>query len=162
MNENYLLLFFPLAITLHNVEEALWLPQWSKQAGRFHRPVGTTEFHFAVLIITAMAYLATFLMLVFPNVIIVNRFFYGFLGAMTVNVLFPHLAASIFLRTYAPGLLTGLLLNVPIGATLIYQAVSKNILTFPDVIGATIIVGLVLIALIPLLFRLGQMLIKAG
>ncbi len=162
MNDNYLLLFFPLAITLHNIEEALWLPQWSKQAGRFHRPVETTEFRFAVLIITAMAYIATFLMLVFPDVIIVNRFFYGFLGAMTVNVLFPHLAASIFLRKYAPGLLTGLLLNVPIGAMLIYQAVSKNILTFPDVIGATIIVGLVLIALILVLFRLGQILIKAS
>jgi hypothetical protein len=162
MNENCLLLFFPLAITLHNIEEALWLPQWSENAGRFHRPAGKTEFHFALLIITALAYLATFLLLVFPGVIIARWFFYGFLGAMMINALFPHLVATIALRKYAPGLLTGLLLNIPINAALIYLGVKEKMITFPAVIAATVIVGLILLALIPILFRLGRMLFRAS
>ena len=31
--------FFPMAITLHNLEEALWLPQRSDHAKPFHKPV---------------------------------------------------------------------------------------------------------------------------
>lgn len=162
MNENCLLLLFPLAITLHNIEEALWLPQWSENVGRFHRPVEKNEFQFAILVITALAYLATFLLLVFPDAAVTRWFFYGFLSAMIINTLFPHLVATIFLRKYAPGLLTGLLLNIPINATLIYRGVSKNLITFPAVIGATVVVGLVLLALLPCLFRIGRMLFKAG
>ena len=30
-------LFFCLAITLHNLEEALWLPQWSQMGSAFHK-----------------------------------------------------------------------------------------------------------------------------
>ena len=59
--KNYYALFFCLAITLHNLEEALWLPQWSQIGSAFQRPVSSNEFHFAVLIITALAYLISFL-----------------------------------------------------------------------------------------------------
>ena len=58
--KNYYALFFCLAITLHNLEEALWLPQWSQIGSAFQRPVSSNEFHFAVLIITALAYLISF------------------------------------------------------------------------------------------------------
>jgi hypothetical protein len=160
MTENCLLLFFPLAITLHNIEEALWLPQWSKNVARFHRPVGRNEFHFAVLIITGLAYLATFARIVFPDANITGWCFYGFAGAMIINALIPHLVATVALKKYAPGLLTGLLLNIPVNTMLIYRAISENTIAFPAVIVATVVVGLILLALIPILFRVGRMLMK--
>ena len=30
---------FALVVTLHNLEEAIWLPDWSQTAGRWHSPV---------------------------------------------------------------------------------------------------------------------------
>jgi len=41
MQEHYAV-FFCLAITLHNVEEALWLPQWSQQPSKFQKAVSTS------------------------------------------------------------------------------------------------------------------------
>jgi hypothetical protein len=50
---------FPLVITLHNAEEALWLPGWSKRAGRWRHPVAPGVFRFAVVILTLLAYPVT-------------------------------------------------------------------------------------------------------
>jgi uncharacterized protein with HXXEE motif len=49
---------FVLAVGLHNLEEALWLPAWSERAGRWCNPVGAREFRFAVVILTAAAAVA--------------------------------------------------------------------------------------------------------
>lgn len=54
----YLVALFCIAITLHNIEEAIWLPEWSQQASMFHKPVTPGEFRFAVTVITMLAYLS--------------------------------------------------------------------------------------------------------
>jgi hypothetical protein len=160
MFDNYILLFFPLAITLHNIEEALWLPQWSKHAARFHPPVEAREFHFALIIITALAYLATFLTLLFPDIAFLKWIFYGTLGVMIINAIFPHLVATIVLKRYAPGLFTGIFLIIPINSLLIYRAINAQIITGIQTIIATVFVGIVLIIAIPLLFKTGRKLIN--
>jgi len=38
---------FLLAFTLHNIEEGIWLPKWSKHAKKYYSPVSNREFHFA-------------------------------------------------------------------------------------------------------------------
>ena len=77
--KSYYTLFFCLAITLHNLEEALWLPQWSQIGSAFQRPVTSNEFYFTVLIITALAYLISFLYLIFPKSKVMKWAFIGFL-----------------------------------------------------------------------------------
>ncbi|PKN69104.1 MAG: HXXEE domain-containing protein [Deltaproteobacteria bacterium HGW-Deltaproteobacteria-10] len=160
MFNNYLLLFFPLAITLHNIEEALWLPQWSRHASKYHQPVGKTEFHFALIIITALAYLVTFFRVITPDVVFISWLFYGFLGVMIINTVFPHLIATIALKKYAPGLFTGLFLIIPINSILIYRAIVFGFITMMEVIIATAVVGILLILIIPLLFKAGRRLIN--
>jgi hypothetical protein len=154
------LLFFPLAITLHNIEEALWLPQWSKHAGRFHPPVEKNEFYFALIVITAIAYLSTFLTVLFPDNMYVTRLFYGFLGAMIINAIFPHLVATIVLKKYAPGLLTGLFLIIPVNSILIYRAVMIELISIIEIVITTIALGAIFILAIPLLFKAGRYLIN--
>ena len=61
------LLFIP-GFTLQNLEEALWLPKWSQLAKKFHNPVTTNEFIFAVLIITTIGYLLTAIDLFFGQI----------------------------------------------------------------------------------------------
>lgn len=157
--KNYYVLFFCLAITLHNIEEALWLPKWSQLDSAFQKPVTPNEFHFAVLIITALAYLVTFLYVNFSELKIIKWAFIGFLGSMIFNGIFPHLILTIVMKTYAPGLATALLLNIPINSIILYKLYKLDMVTLKEIAISTVLIGLILIAMIPILFMIGEGLI---
>lgn len=152
-------LIFLLSFTLHNLEEALWLPEWSKYAGKYHPKVSNNEFHFALLVVTSLGYILTFLFMVFGRQIEVIRYAYmGFLLMMCFNSLVPHLAATIVLRRYAPGTLTGLLLNLPIGLFIVVKSFENGMELHKLIVGFITIAVLVIGSLRPL-FRLGKILI---
>lgn len=155
-------LFFIFAITLHNVEEALWLPQWSMHASRFQRPVGKDEFRFAVIVITMLAYLATGLFILAPQVSVLKYVFFGFVGAMMINVIVIHLLSTVMLRKYSPGLITGIFLLLPFNGLILAIAINSNIITILEVVLSTIVMAIILVALIPVLFKLGNKLIDYG
>ncbi|MEH7463998.1 HXXEE domain-containing protein [Bacillus thuringiensis] len=155
-----LIILFLFAITLHNLEEAVWLPAWSNHASNFHKPVEKDEFYFAVIVITSLAYLSTFYYLFSPNSSLAKYILIGFMGSMIINAIFPHLLASIILKRYAPGLLTGMLLNIPINSLIIYQFFKNNELTFRELFLSTLIVAGVLVSLIPILFKTGKFVSK--
>lgn len=114
-------ILFLLGFSLHNIEEALWLPAWSKYAEKYHEQVTANEFRFAVMIVTALGYLLTFQFFVFGSEFVLSKYLYlGFVLMMAMNAVFPHLAATILLKRYAPRLITGLMLNVPLGSYLIF------------------------------------------
>jgi len=115
-------LLFLLGFSLHNIEEALWLPAWSKHARKYHKEVSPNEFRFAVIIVTAIGYLLTFQYFVFGGDYAAAKYIYlGFILVMVVNVFFPHLIATIVLKKYAPGLITGLMLNAPLGVYILFK-----------------------------------------
>lgn len=156
----YYAMFFCLAITLHNLEEALWLPQWSQMGLKFQKPITPIEFHFAVLIITALAYFVSFLFLSFPKSRIIKWTFIGFLGSMIFNAIFPHIIATILLKTYAPGLVTAVTLNIPINIIFLYRLHKQNLIRVIEIVIATVVVGILLLAVIPILFAFGGTLIN--
>jgi len=120
-------LLFLLGFSLHNIEEALWLPGWSKHARKYHKEVSPSEFRFAVIIVTAIGYLLTFQYFVFGSAYAAAKYIYlGFILIMIVNVFFPHLIATIILKKYAPGLITGLLLNAPLGLYILFKNINKT------------------------------------
>jgi hypothetical protein len=147
-------LLFLLGFTLHNLEEAIWLPRWSKYAKRFHPEVQQNEFHFAALVVTVIGYLLTFFHLTTGN-IYAQYAFYGFVLMMCFNAIFPHLIATIVFRRYAPGLLTGIFLNVPIGVTLIQHGLSNGI-SQTYLVLTTVMLGMIFVLLIKPLFKLGR------
>lgn len=151
----YLVVLFCFAITLHNIEEAIWLPRWFQTSSQFQKPITTSEFHFAVIVITILAYLAAFSYLYIPESNLTKWIFIGFLGSMIFNAIFPHLVATVLMKKYAPGLLTGLLLNIPINSLVIYQMFAKNLIVWKELILSTLVIGIILVALIPLLFKVG-------
>lgn len=75
---------------------------------------------------------------------------------MVINAIFPHLIATVVMKKYAPGLLTGLLLNIPVNSLVIYQMFLKNLIVWKELIISTLVVGIILLALIPLLFKVGD------
>ena len=148
-------LLFLLCFTLHNIEEALWLPDWSRHASRFHRPVKAVEFRFAVLAVTVLGYVLCFLSLAWGQSWAPVRYaWYGFVLMMCINAVFPHLAATIALRRYAPGVLTGLALNLPVGLYLVFVAHGQSPADPWLWLATFAVAGPVLLSLGPL-FRLG-------
>lgn len=101
-------LLFALAVTIHNVEEWIWLPGFPHPPAL--KPPSAFAFRFAVAAITLPFWaLAAGLVLGFP----VEPVLAGFAAAMIVNAAVPHLAASLWLRRYHPGTGTAWLLVVP-------------------------------------------------
>ncbi|NKZ31720.1 HXXEE domain-containing protein [Ureibacillus thermosphaericus] len=143
------------AITFHNKEEAVWLPKWSQQTSKFHKPVTPSEFHFAVFVITMLAYLSAFYFFYNQASELAKWFFIGFLGSIIVNAIFPHLITTILMKKYAPRLITGLFLNIPFNLFIIVQMFLNHYITWKELIISTIAVGSLLLALIPLLFKVG-------
>lgn len=158
-NANVLWIFFPIAITLHNLEEAIWMPRWSLHAKRFRKPVEPGEFHFGIIVVTMLAYLSCFLAVTYPSLFLFKHIFFGFLGAMILNAFIPHLGATIVFRRYSPGLLTGLLLLVPINSILVVKAIVSGDLQWFEFFSSTAVVAVVLLTLLPFLFRFGKRLI---
>ena len=106
-------LLFLLGFTLHNLEESVWLPEWSKHAKTFHEPVERNQFIFAVIIITMIGYWVTIADILYNEPgNIPNYLYLGFIGMMGLNSIFPHFIATLLLKKYAPGLITGILLNL--------------------------------------------------
>ena len=102
-------LLLALAVTVHNVEEMVWLP------GFAHPPalrwdVPARAFRFAAVVV-ALAFWAAALAL--DAGLPVEPLVAGFALAMILNALVPHLALTVALRRYHPGTATGLFLVAP-------------------------------------------------
>ena len=115
-------LAFCLAISAHNLEEAVWLPAWSERAGRLHARVGAREFRFAVIVLTALAWGVAVSAYLGGRESVGAYLLAGYALAMLLNVVAPHLAATALMRSYAPGTATAVLLNLPACALLLRAA----------------------------------------
>lgn len=155
---NFILLawLFALAITLHNLEEALLLPAWSQRAGRWHHPLGAGEFRFTVVVLTVFAYIAAWLAVIHGKESMGAYLLAGYALTMLLNVLFPHVVATVVMRRYAPGTLTALLLNLPVTLLLLHRGFQDGYIHSQRFmwVGPLVVVGIMVS--IPVLFALGR------
>jgi len=145
---------FALAVTLHNLEEGVWLPGWSKSAGRWHAAVGAGEFRFAVIVLTLFAYICVGLAVAGSRLgaYLVS----GYALAMALNVVMPHLLATIVMRRYAPGTATAVLFNLPIALLLLRAAFVEGRVSLAVFAWAGPLTVIAIVASIPGLFALGR------
>ncbi len=147
---------FPISFALHNIEEALWFPAFSKSAGKFHKPVDTFEFTFAVIILTLFSIVITFLFFINGKQSFACYLYFAFNFGMLINVFFPHLVATIVLNKYCPGLLTGILFLIPTTVYILLFGYSNEYFIFPTFWFITIPFAGLVIGLIPILFKVGK------
>lgn len=155
---SYVKVIWILAVseTLHNLEEAIWLPYWSKTAGIWHPKVGATEFRIAVLLITLMFYSIIFCFSKYKS----NRSKFLMGGALVmilINVLMPHLLATVLTLNYAPGVASGVLLNVPVTLYLLIRGVKEGFYKVKNLVLAGICFALAAFPLLQLLFAIGRL-----
>ena len=149
--------FFPIAFTFHNIEEAIWFPAFSKSAGKFHKPVDKFEFAFAVIILTLLSIIITLLFSVYGKLSIACYLYFAFNFGMLVNVFFPHFIATVVLKKYCPGLLTGIILLIPTTTYILFFGYSNKYFEFPKFWFIAIPFTLLIIGSIPFLFKFGKL-----
>ncbi len=101
---------FPAAVSLHNLEEAVWLPAFWRHRG--WKLVGATQFRVSALVIALLAFIITYASVRSSRSSVGAHLFVAFCLVMFLNALW-HIAATIYLRTYAPGVVTAVLVVLP-------------------------------------------------
>ena len=147
---------FAVAVSVHNLEEAVWLPKWSASCGRWHRPVAAGPFRFTVAALTLAAWAAVFLAVLGGRESIGAYLTAGYALAMLLNVVFPHLLAVVVLRRYAPGIATALVLNLPVTLLLLQKAFADGFVSPSRFVwvGPLVVAGI--LGLIPAMLILGR------
>jgi dTMP kinase len=119
---------FPIAVALHNAEEAIWMPAWD--VGRLEdvvgRPPGATEIRAALVVLTVAAFAVTYLSARRGPKTIWAYLTFGYISAMLANVFVPHVPVAILLRGYAPGAVTAVLINLPVMSILAIRMVRER------------------------------------
>jgi hypothetical protein len=74
---------------------------------------------------------------------------------MLLNVIF-HVVATVGLREYAPGVVTAVLINLPVMGYLLRRMFQDKWVSWPKALVALIVVPLALLLLIPVLLWVGR------
>jgi hypothetical protein len=152
---------FVAGVLVHNTEEAVLLPSWSKTAGRWHRQVNAVEFRFAVVVLSIVLIIFSTAASLSEPRSLSAYLMAGYVLAMTINVFMPHVLATLFMRKYMPGTATALLLNLPLGTIYLYQSLSIRHIEPVTFAWSGPIVIVVILTSIPLLFSLGRKIIMS-
>ncbi len=117
-----ILWLIPIVLTLHNIEEALTMPAWvmaNVPLIKESLPVAIdiaftpTQLLLSLLLATAVPFIVTF--------VCVNgekrsgKLYFLFLlqAIVLLNVFIPHIAASVRMKQYNPGVITAVCINLP-------------------------------------------------
>ena len=125
-----LLWFIPLLFALHNLEEAPFMERWLERFSQPFRPqMSTSEFTFAVAILTVGIGLLTAISALNPPSVLSVFIMILIQAIMLVNAIVPHLAATLWYRLYSPGVLTGVVLQIPFSIYLFYRVMEDQLLS---------------------------------
>ncbi|HKM81912.1 MAG TPA: HXXEE domain-containing protein [Candidatus Acidoferrum sp.] len=158
MTFRYLQLLFPVLVALHNTEEAIGMPRWTRRSGPWFGGVQPAVFRFAVVVFTVLAFAITVLSTLSGRITFWGNVTFGYIVAMLLNSLVPHIAVSVAKRTLMPGVITAATLNLPILSFLAALALKQGYVSNHDALVFSIAVPLLLLLMILLLFKLGRFL----
>ena len=117
---------FPVVVTLHNLEEAVWLPGFSRNRS-WHPPISTTEFRIAAGLLALFAYVLTYFSVRDGKKSVGAYVMAGFSATMLLNAIW-HVAVTAFVQAYAPGVATAVFLILPVTIYLLRRALREGYL----------------------------------
>jgi len=128
----------PIILSIHNLEEALTMPQWmSAQLPTLrstlpffeHLQFSTTQLYVSLFLVTLLPFLVTYFCLrgerttkKISTLLILQAIIFW-------NGLMPHTTGLFVLRMYNPGAMTAILLNIPFSVFLYRRVVREGIVS---------------------------------
>jgi hypothetical protein len=118
---------FPVAVTLHNGEEAIFMPGWiSTHSNQLRLQPRPGSIWFGLLLATLAAWAVTVLSTRKGKESVWTYLLFGGAATMLINVFVPHIPATLLFEQYTPGIVTAVLLNLPVMSILLYKAVEDH------------------------------------
>ena len=149
---------FAVAETLHNLEEAVMMPRWTPPHPKLRPRTGLREFRFAVVVLTIAVYVCAYLAMTGGKESVGAYLITGYALGALINVLAPHVAISMRFRCYSPGVVTAVLLILPVTVLLLRAAFRESWINSSIFLWAGPLVVLAMLASLPLLFAAGRVL----
>jgi len=118
--------------------------------------VAPAEFRFALVVLTVAAWVVTYLSWRTGPEKVWAYLVFGYIVAVLVNVVVPHIPAAIIFRGYAPGVVTAVLINLPVLTFLSVRAIKDGYVSGRKAVAFACVVPLGIVALSPVLFALGR------
>ena len=144
---------FPIAVTFHNSEEELWLPAWwVRHAKEVPVHPGAGAFRYAVAVLTVAAFVVTYLSERKGKESVWAYLLFGYIVAMLANVFIPHIPASFEFRLYTPGVVTAVLINLPVMGFLSIRAIREGWVSGRKAVVFGVAVPRAIAGIIPMLF----------
>jgi uncharacterized membrane protein len=112
-------------------------------------------FRFAVALLTVAAFVITYLSGRKGKETVWAYLLFGYIVAMLANVFIPHIPASLILRSYTPGVVTAVLINLPVMSFLAIRAVRERWVSGRKAVMFGIAVPLAIAGTIPALLLIG-------
>ncbi len=146
---------FPIAVLVHNSEEALTMPQWiAAHSERLPLHPGAGVIRAGLLLLTLAAFTVTALSTTKGRQSRWAYLLFGSIVTMLLNVLVPHIPAALYFRAYTPGVLTAIVILLPVMSLLLYRSVADQWVSGARAVRYAVLVPLALAALIAALFTL--------
>lgn len=144
---------FPIAVGLHNSEEALSMPQWVRAHGsQIPAHPGAATIWTGLLLLTFLAFAVTSRSTKSGPQSVWTYLFFGYVVAMLANVVVPHVPASIAFRGYTPGVVTAVLINLPLMSIVLVKALREDWVSGTKAVAYGVLVPLTLLGAIATLF----------
>jgi hypothetical protein len=148
---------FPFAVSLHNAEEAIFMPPWvSAHRGQIPLHPSAATIRMGLLLLTLGAFAVTALSAKRGKASVWSYLLFGYAAAMLANVFVPHLPATIVFRAYTPGVVTAVLINLPVMSWLLLKALRERWVSGWKAVFYGVVVPIALAGLIAVCFRGGM------
>jgi hypothetical protein len=117
----------PILLTVHNVEEALFIGRWLENTKLPIRlPIRAPQFVAATILLTIGGFIVT----VFAVTESQRGFWFYAVAAiqaiMFTNAFLPHIVAALWFRKYQPGVVTAILFNIPFSLYFFQRVISSE------------------------------------
>lgn len=112
-------ILFGVGVTLHNLEEAVYLPAWLRSNVRLVFEPNRKIYWVVTSLVSIVIWVPIVGVCLWPESSRFQSVLSGFALTMVINAVLPHFAWSLLKHSYSPGAATGLLFNLPLGVLLI-------------------------------------------
>ena len=149
---------FPIALALHNSEEALTMPGWfSAHSNQIPLHPGAAMIWCGLSVLTVAAFVVTHRSAKHGPQSVWAYLVFGGIVTMLANVVVPHVPASFVFRGYTPGVATAALVNLPVMSLLTYKALRERWVSGTRAVAYAVCVPVALAVAIGALFTLTEL-----
>lgn len=115
---------FGVGVTLHNLEEAVYLPGWFRSNLKLLFEPNGKIYWIVTSTVSLVIWVPIVGICISPEGSSFQTVLSGFALVMVVNSVLPHLALTLVKHSYSPGTGTAMLFNLPLGLLLIREQLS--------------------------------------